>query len=74
MIRRLINGGVGSTGLLGAFLPMDWDDHDRVSHDIKTASDFHNRPQDDDETGMDRIKMMFTLEYVCDYKFELNHP
>uniref|UniRef100_A0A1B0GMI0 Complex I assembly factor TIMMDC1, mitochondrial n=1 Tax=Phlebotomus papatasi TaxID=29031 RepID=A0A1B0GMI0_PHLPP len=43
-----------------AFIPMVFDKPDEVSKDTKTAKDFLTR-QVDDETGMDRLKKMFTM-------------
>lgn len=58
MIKRILFGGSISGSI---FLPIDFKDHDVVSPDIKTAKDFETRPEDN-ETGMDRVKMMFSLE------------
>lgn len=58
MIRRLLFGGSASGAV---FLPVDFQNHDKVSDDVKTRQDFQNRA-DDNETGMDRLKMMFSLK------------
>lgn len=58
MIRRLLYGSpVG----MATFLPLDWEDHDKISRKVKTAQDFENR-EEINETGPDRIKRMFSIE------------
>lgn len=52
------------TGWLSVgILPFDIDGADKVSKTTKTAQDYLNFT-DDTETGMDRLYMMFSLEYV----------
>jgi hypothetical protein len=52
----------GSSFLFGAFLPLDWVDHDKLADDnIKSARD-HYLSKRNKETGKERIKMMFTIE------------
>lgn len=53
----------GSPALIAAFLPLDWQDHDKVSKETKTAHDFF-KFKDDKETGKDRLYIMFSIEYV----------
>lgn len=60
MIRRILFSGSISGSTL---LPIDFENHDKISPDIKTAKDFKTHLEDK-ETGMDRLKMMFSLEYV----------
>lgn len=60
MFRRIIVGG--SSVLGAAFLPIDWANHDKLSDEIKTVKDFRDKKHQDNETGMDRLKMMLTLE------------
>lgn len=45
------------------FLPLVPNDNDKLSDDVKTRHDFYKKPVDN-ETGMDRIKIMFTVEYL----------
>lgn len=52
------------TGWISAgILPFDIDGADKVSKTTKTAQDFL-KFADNTETGMDRLYMMFSLEYV----------
>lgn len=52
----------GSPALFAVFLPLDWQDHDKVSKETKTAHDFL-KFKDDTETGNDRLYRMFSMEY-----------
>lgn len=58
MLTSLFRGtGIG----LATMLPLDIAPYDKVSRDTKTAQDFVNRAPDN-ETGKDRIYMMFSME------------
>lgn len=59
----LRNIGGGASGLVGmaTVLPLDLTPYDAVSRDTKTARAFELRPPDN-ETGRDRLYMMFSTE------------
>lgn len=61
----------GSPALLAAFLPLDWQDHDKVSKDTKTAHDFL-KFKDDKETGIDRLYIMYSMDEFGRMSPELN--
>lgn len=67
MWRTLLRGGC----TCATVLPLDFANYDKVSKDLKTSQDFVNRPPDN-ETGKDRLYMMFSTDDTGTISSELN--
>lgn len=67
MLRTLLRGGCTCASLL----PLDFANYDKVSKELKTSQDFSNRPPDN-ETGKDRLYMMFSTDDTGTISSELN--